>query len=323
MARVVVTNRIPTEALDALRVDHEVVVGGDGTELRALLPDAEAVLALITDRVGEEFLAAAGDRLRIVANVAVGYNNIDVGACSRRGIVVTNTPTVLTEATADLAFALILMVTRRCGEGERLIRSGAPWGWSMDFMLGAGLQGRTLGIVGAGQIGQAVGRRAKAFGMNIGYTARHALPADRTEELAARRCGLAELLETSDVVTLHCPYVPEGQPDSTHHLIGADELAAMKPTAYLINTSRGPVVDEAALAAALADGTIAGAGLDVYEREPEVHPDLLALDNVVLLPHLGSATVETRTAMAMLAAQNVLAVLAGRDPVTPVTPQTR
>lgn len=321
MARVVVTNPIPTAAVELLRSKHEVVVGDSETaqQLPGLLGGADAVLTLITDRVDDAFLDAAGDQLRIVANVAVGYDNIDLAACARRRVLVTNTPTVLTDATADLAFCLLLMATRRCGEGERLIRSGELCEWGMDFMLGSSVQSRTLGIVGAGQIGRAVARRAIAFGMNIVYSARNELPPDQTEELGARRCGLAELLATSDVVTLHCPYVPPGQADSTHHLIGASQLAAMKPTAYLINTARGAVVDEGALVAALADGTIAGAGLDVYEREPQVHPGLLGLENVVLLPHLGSATVETRTAMAHLAAQNVLSVLAGRDAVTPVS----
>lgn len=311
MAQILVTHRIPDEALERLRAEHDVRLGGE-------VGGAHAVLTMLTDTVDEAFLDAAGDQLKIVANVAVGYNNIDLAACARRGVVVTNTPSVLTEATADLTMCLILMVTRRCGEGERLIRSGTPWRWGMDFMLGTGVQGKTLGLIGAGQIGQAVGRHATAFGMNIVYTGRSALPRDRVEELGAQRLDLPELLAAADVVSLHCPYLPPEHPDSTHHLIGAAQLRLMKPTAYLINTARGPLVDEAALAAALADGTIAGAGLDVYEHEPQVHPGLLDLENVVLLPHLGSATVQTRTAMAVLAAQNALDVLAGREPVTPV-----
>ncbi|MBK7722175.1 MAG: D-glycerate dehydrogenase [Austwickia sp.] len=318
MARVVITDRIPDEGIELLSADHDVVIGTPGQDLTELVRGADAVLTMLADQVDDALLDAAGDHLRIVANVAVGYNNVDVAACDRRGVVVTNTPKVLTDATADLAFALLLMVTRRCGEGERLIRAGQPWAWGMNFMVGAGLQSRTLGIIGAGQIGRAVGRRAKAFGMNIVYSGRRSLPSDTTESLGARRLDVPELLATADVVTLHCPYVPADRPDSTHHLIGAAELASMKPTAYLINTARGAIVDEDALVRALADGTIAGAGLDVFEHEPRVHPGLLALENVVLLPHLGSATVETRTAMAVLAAQNVLAVLAGREPVTPV-----
>ena len=219
----------------------------------------------------------------------------------------TNTPGVLTDATADLAIALLLAITRRLGEAERLIRSGEPWAWSIDFMLGRGLRGKTLGIVGYGEIGRAVAARARAFGLEVVYTKR-----SRGDEPG--QVELGELLARSHVVSLHCPLTPE-----TRHLIDADALAAMRDDAYLINTARGPVVDEPALAAALRDGVIAGAGLDVFEHEPEVHPDLLGLENVVLIPHLGSATVETRTAMAELAAANVVAVLAGDDPPTPVT----
>ena len=243
----------------------------------------------------------------------MGYDNVDVPACARRGVVVTNTPGVLTEATADLAFALILMATRRLGEGERLIRAQTPWSWSMFFMLGTGIQGKTLGIVGLGKIGQATARRARAFGMEIAYSGRRRAAAEVEAELEARFLSLEELLGSADVVSLHCPLSAE-----THHLIDAAALARMKPTAFLVNTTRGPVVDEAALAAALRSGAIAGAGLDVFEREPEVHPDLLGLENVVLIPHLGSATVETRTAMGVLAARNVVAVLGGDAPLTPV-----
>jgi glyoxylate reductase len=197
-------------------------------------------------------------------------------------------------------------MTRRLGEGERLIRSGEPWAWSIDFMLGRGLRGKTLGIVGYGEIGQATATRARAFGLEVVYTKR-----SRGDDPG--QVELDELLERSHIVSLHCPLTPE-----TRHLINADALARMRDDAYLVNTARGPVVDEAALAVALRDGVIAGAGLDVFEREPEVHPDLIGLDNVVLIPHLGSATVETRTAMAELAAANAIAVLAGDDPPTPV-----
>ncbi len=225
----------------------------------------------------------------------------------------TNTPGVLTEATADLAFALILMATRRLGEGERLIRAQTPWSWSMFFMLGSGIQGKTLGIVGLGKIGQATARRARAFGMEIAYSGRRRASTEVEAELGARFLSFEELLGAADVVSLHCPLSAE-----TRHLIDAAALDRMKPTAFLVNTTRGPVVDEAALAAALRGGAIAGAGLDVFEREPEVHPDLLGLENVVLIPHLGSATVETRTAMGVLAARNVVAVLAGEAPLSPV-----
>jgi lactate dehydrogenase-like 2-hydroxyacid dehydrogenase len=282
-------------------------------ELRSIVSGADAVVTLLHDRVDDFFLDAAGPGLQIVANVAVGYDNVDVPACARRGVVVTNTPGVLTDATADLALALILIATRRLGEGERLIRSGTPWAWHMFFHLGAGVQGKRLGIVGLGQIGQATARRARALGMEIAYTGLHRVDAEVETELDATYLSFEELLETADVVSLHCPLRPE-----TRHLIDTAALARMKPTAFLVNTTRGAVVDEAALVAALRNGVIAGAGLDVYEQEPVVNASLLALEQVVLLPHLGTATVETRTAMAVLAAQNVVAVLRGDAPLTPV-----
>jgi glyoxylate reductase len=274
---------------------------------------ADAVVTLLHDRVDDAFLDAAGPSLRVVANVAVGYDNIDVPACGRRGVAATNTPGVLVDATADIAMALILMSTRRLGEAERMVREGGTWSWSMFFMLGAGLQGKTLGIVGLGQIGAATARRARAFGMGIAYAGRRRADAALESELGAAMLDLDELLATADVVSLHTPLS-----DVTRHLIDARRLALMKPTAHLVNTSRGPVVDEAALAAALRAGTIAGAGLDVFEREPEIDPGLRGLENVVLIPHLGSATIETRTAMGVLAAQNAVAVLAGKPPVTPI-----
>jgi glyoxylate reductase len=318
MSRVVVTGRIPEAAIEKLRAEHEVDAW-DGPEsisreeLLRRVAGADGIVSLLTERVDAELLDAAGPQLKVVANVAVGYDNIDVPACTERSVVATNTPGVLTDATADIAFGLILMATRRLGEGERLIRSGEAWKWGMFFLLGSSLQGKTLGVVGMGGIGQATARRAKAFGMEIVYQSRSEIDPAIAAELDARRVDLDELLAVSDVVSLHCPYGP-----ATHHLIGAGQLAAMKDTAFLVNTARGPIVDEAALAAALRDGGIAGAGLDVYEKEPTVHPDLLKLDNVALLPHLGSATVETRTAMAMLAADNALAVLSGERPATPI-----
>ncbi|NND73536.1 MAG: D-glycerate dehydrogenase [Ilumatobacter sp.] len=277
------------------------------------LADADAAVTLLTDRVDDAFLDAGPD-LKLVANVAVGYNNIDVPACTARGVQVTNTPGVLTDATADLAMALVLMSTRRLGEGERLIRSATPWQWGMFMMLGTGLQDKTLGIVGMGGIGVALATRARAFGMTIVYNNRRAVDPATEAALGARRVDLDELLESSDVVSLNCPYSAE-----THHLIDADALARMKASAYLVNTARGAVVDEAALVDALSSGAIAGAGLDVFEHEPAVHPGLLDCDNAVLVPHLGSATVETRTAMATTAAANVIEVLAGRPPLNPVT----
>ena len=317
-ARIVVTRRIPEPAVELLSATGDVWVSPHERplttdELHEAVAGADTVVTLLHDRVDDAFLDAAGPGLRVVANVAVGYDNVDVPACARRGVVVTNTPGVLTEATADLAFALILMATRRLGEGERLIRAQTPWSWSMFFMLGSGIQGKTLGIVGLGKIGQATARRARAFGMEIAYAGRRRAHAELEGQLEARFLSFEELLGAADVVSLHCPLSAE-----THHLIDAAALDRMKPTACLINTTRGPVVDEAALAAALRSGAIAGAGLDVFEREPEVHPDLLDLENVVLIPHLGSATVETRTAMGVLAARNVVAVLAGEAPLTPV-----
>lgn len=316
--KVVVTGRIPEVAVEQLRAVHEVdawsgaeSIGRD--ELLSRVAGADALLTLLTERVDAELLDAAGPQLKVVANVAVGYDNVDVPACRERGIIATNTPGVLTEATADIAFALILMATRRTGEGERVIRSAQPWKWGMFYLLGMGLQGKTLGVVGMGGIGQATARRARAFGMDVIYQSRSELAPEIATELGARRVELDELLSTSDVVSLHCPYSP-----ATHHLIGAEQFAAMKETAYLVNTARGPIVDEAALVDALRDGQIAGAGLDVYEREPLVHAGLRELDNVALLPHLGSATIETRTAMATLAADNALAVLAGEQPPTPI-----
>jgi glyoxylate reductase len=318
MSRVVVTGRIPEAALEKLRAEHEVDAWAgpesiSREELLRRVAGADAVVSLLTERIDAELLDAAGPQLKVVANVAVGYDNISVPACAERGVVATNTPGVLIDATADIALSLILMATRRLGEGERLIRSGEAWKWGMFFLLGSSLKGKTLGVVGMGGIGQATARRAKAFGMEIVYQSRSEIDPAVASELGARRVDLDELLAVSDVVSLHCPYGP-----ATHHLIGAEQLAAMKDSAFLVNTARGPIVDEAALAAALRDGIIAGAGLDVYEQEPTVHPGLLDLDNVVLLPHLGSATVETRTAMAMLAADNALAVLSGNQPPAPI-----
>ncbi len=316
--RIVVTGGIPTAGLDLLREHGDVWAwDGDGpipTDVRdEQLSRADAAVTLLTDRVDDAFLDAAPN-VQVVANVAVGYNNIDVDACRKRGVTVTNTPDVLTDATADIAMALVLMVTRRLGEGERLIRSGEAWKWGMFMMLGSGIQGKRLGLIGMGAIGQATAERARAFGMTIAYHNRSRVAPDVEQRLGAELLSLDELLATSDVVSLHCPYTPD-----THHLIDAAALERMRTSAYLVNTARGPVVDEAALVEALRSGGIAGAGLDVFEHEPEVHPGLLDLDNAVLVPHLGSATVETRDAMAVLAARNVAAVLAGDDPVTPVT----
>ena len=314
--RVVVTRAVPEPALRLLRPLGDLWVSPEDrpltrAELADALRDATGVVAMLHDRVDDAFLDAAGPGLRVVANVAAGTDNVDLDAVRRRGVVLTNTPGAVVEATADLTMALLLGITRRVGEGDRLLRSGSTWSWSMSFMLGTGLQGKLLGLVGYGAIGQAVARRAAAFGMRIAYTARREVPGGG--DAGAVRLPLGELLATSDVVSLHCPLTPE-----TRHLIDRDALRSMRRDAYLVNTSRGPVVDEAALAEALREGWIRGAALDVFEREPRVHPGLAETDAVLMTPHLGSATVETREAMAVLAARNVAEVVQGRPPVTPV-----
>ena len=314
MPKIVVTRWIPDEAVKVLAEAGEVAVSTadrplSPAELHEFAAGASAVVGMLHDRLDGALADAVGPGLKVVANVAVGYDNVDVPALAERGVVVTNTPGVLTDATADLAFGLLLAVTRRLGEGERLLRSRTPWSFHLGFLLGSGLQGKTLGIVGLGEIGRAVAKRAEAFGMSIVYSGRSKQDTD------AEFVSFEELLERSDVVSLHCPLTPQ-----TRHLIDAAALRAMKPGAYLVNTTRGPVVDEAALADALEAGEIAGAALDVFEHEPDVEPRLLGRDDVVLSPHLGSATVETRTAMAVLAARNVAAVLAGRPPLTEVKP---
>jgi glyoxylate reductase len=319
--KIVVTRRIPEPAVEILREAGDVWVSPDDrplevSELHDAIAGADVVVTLLHDKVDDAFLDAAGDQLRAVCNVAVGFDNIDVPAATKRGVLVTNTPAVLTEATADLAMTLILAVTRRIGEGERLIRAREPWSWHMFMLLGTGLQGKTLGVVGMGAIGQSLARRAKAFGMEIVYSDARQAPPEVEQELGARRVELDELLRTADVVSIHAPLM-----DETRHLINAETLGLMKDSAYLVNSARGPIVDEAALVDALKAGQIAGAGLDVYENEPETHPGLVELDNVVLLPHLGSATIETRTAMGVLAAENAVLALRGERPKTPVNPE--
>jgi len=319
MAKVVVTGKIPAGGLARLKAEHDVTAWESDdaisrADLLAMVAGADAIVSLLTEKIDDELLDAAGPQLKSVSNVAVGYNNIDVPACENRGVLVTNTPGVLTEATADIAMSLILMSTRRLGEGERVIRAQEPWQWGMFYMLGMGLQGRQLGIVGMGQIGIATARRAKAFGMNIAYTRRTPLEDHVIEELDAKFMTMDELIESSDVLSLHCPYSP-----TTHHLMSENQFARMKKTAFLINTARGPIVHEQALVEALVVGQIAGAGVDVFEHEPAVHPRLLELENVVLIPHLGSATVETRAAMADIAATNALAILAGSQAPNLVT----
>jgi glyoxylate reductase len=318
VAKIVVTGKIPEVALEKLKKSHEVISWGEETpisrdEMLKRVSGANIIVSLLTEKIDEEVLTSAGNDLKAVCNVAVGYNNIDVAACKNKNVLVTNTPGVLTDATADIAMALILMTTRRLSEGERVIRNQDPWAWGMFYMLGSSIQNQTLGIVGMGQIGIATALRAKSFGMKIIYTRRNRLDEKIEKELSAQYVSLDELLQQSDIVSLHCPYSTE-----THHLISDAQLSKMKKTSYLINTARGPIVNEEALANALINKTIAGAGLDVYENEPKVNEKLLKLDNVVLLPHLGSATVETRTAMATTAANNALEILSGNKPLNPV-----
>jgi glyoxylate reductase len=311
MPSILITRTLPSSVIAKLSAvaDVDVYTGEaaiPAAELRARVAGKDALVSLLTDAVDRSVIDAA-PALKAIANVAVGYNNIDVPYARARGIVVTNTPDVLTESVADFTWAMILAITRRLSEGERLVRRGEWKGWALDLLLGMELRGKQLGLVGLGRIGRAVAARAGAFGMRVAYTS-------RTEAAGVGEAmQLDRLLLTSDVVSLHVPLTPE-----TTHLIDKRALTRMKRSAYLINTARGPVVDEAALAWALQHHLLAGAALDVYEHEPAIHPELLSLENVLLVPHLGSGTTETRTAMADLAADNVLAVLGGRAPLTPV-----
>jgi glyoxylate reductase len=281
-------------------------------ELLTQVPEAEALAVTLAETVDNELLSRAG-RLRVVAVYAAGYNNVDVPAATARGIVVTNTPNVLTETTADLTWGLLLAVARRIPEGERLVREARWTGWGPTQFLGTEVHGRTLGIVGMGRIGRAVARRAPGFGMPVIYTSRRPLLPEEEKSFNGQAVPFPELLAAADFVSLHVPLT-----DQTRHLIGEKELKRMRSTSFLINTARGAVVDETALAAALAAGRPAGAGLDVYEAEPGVHPALLRLSNVVLLPHLGSATFQTRVRMGMVVIENIAAVLSGREPPNPV-----
>ena len=284
-------------------------------ELIARLKGRQGLVALITEIIDERLLDACPE-LRVVANVAVGYNNVDVGAATRRGVLITNTPDVLTDTTADFAWSLLMTAARRVVEGDRYVREGRWKKWDFSLLWGADIHGKTLGIVGFGRIGRAMAKRARGFDMRVLYQDAVAADPVAERELNARRVDLATLFRESDFVTLHTPLLPE-----TRHLINAQSLRTMKKTAYLVNASRGPVVDEAALAQALKEGWIAGAGLDVFENEPDVHHELIGLPNVVLAPHIGSASNDTRIKMATLAVENCLAVLEGRAPLTPVNPE--
>ena len=305
-----ITRILPQPVLDAIPRPYRLIAGPSDrppsdTELRCGFAEADAVISTLADRIDETVLSQTA-RLKIIANYAVGYNNIDLPVASRRGIVVSNTPDVLTDATADLTWALILAVSRRVVEGDAWVRTGTWPGWTPTQMLGADVSGKTLGIIGMGRIGQAVARRAAGFLMRVLYAGRHAVSSPPGAEWMQR--SLDEVLKESDFLSLHVPLI-----ETTRHLIGRRELALMKPTAHLINTSRGPVIDETALIAALATRAIAGVGLDVYEQEPTVPPALRSLPNVVLLPHVGSATLDTRVRMGLICLDNIAAVLGGRQ----------
>lgn len=315
MAVVAVSSQLPGLALQRLGERHTLRLrdGGpfSGKALAAFAQGAQALICLLADRVDASFFAACPD-VKVVAVYAVGVNNVDLAAATRAGVWVTNTPDVLTEATADLTLALLLAVTRRVVEGDRLVREGKFTGWRPDLLLGVGLSGKKLGVVGFGRIGQAVAKRARSFGLEVLYNSRRRHLEGEGESV--RFVGdLDELVAQVDFLSLHCPLTPE-----TFHLMDRSRLLRMKPGAFLINVARGEVVDEGALVEVLRSGHLAGAGLDVYEREPHLHPGLAELPNVVLLPHLGSATRETRETMADLVVNNVLAVLEGKPPLTPV-----
>ena len=322
MPKIFVTRVIPDRGLDLLVTafgpENVIVSPHDRVITREELVEGvrgvDALLSILTDPIDAEVMDAAGPQLRIVANYAVGYNNIDVAAATARRIPVSNTPGVLTETTADLAWSLLMAAARRLGEGERLLRASEWAGWSPTLLLGVDIHGKTLGIFGMGRIGQALARRAKGFDMQVLY--RDPTEPEVPADLEATPVDLDTLLAESDFISIHCPLLPE-----TRHIFGAAQFRAMKKTACLINTSRGPIVNEAALAAALQAGEIFAAGLDVYEDEPRVHPDLLECSNAVLVPHLGSATQETRSRMAEIAARNIVARLRGQTPPNCVNPE--
>lgn len=312
---VIVTRRLPDPVEQQLSALFDVRLNptdipSTPASLAEALREGDGVLCTVTDRLTADVLATAPRRARILANFGVGFNHVDVSAAKQFGIVVTNTPGVLTDDTADLTMTLLLTTARRSGEGERMVRAGTWSGWRPTQLLGTRVTGKVLGLVGFGRIGRAVAERARlGFGMTV-IACDPSLPAAADAAPGVRRCAtLAELLGASDFVSLHCPATPE-----TRHLMNARTIAQMKPHAILVNTSRGDVVDEAALAAALTRHDIAAAGLDVYEGEPTVHPGLLQLENVVLLPHLGSATIETRLAMGERATANLVAFFAGQEP---------
>jgi len=310
---VVVTRRLPNAVEEAVRREFDARLNREdrplsAAELQEALRTADALLPTVTDKLNADVLSAEPLRAKMIANFGVGFNNIDVEAAKARGISVSNTPDVLTDATADIAMTLMLMIARRTGEGERHVRSSHWTGWRPTHMLGRMVSGKTLGLIGMGRIARAVARRAHhGFGMRVLYTDPYPPPPDVAAALGAeQRATIEEVLAQSDFVSLHCPATPE-----TRHLMNSVRLAKMKPSAYLINTARGDVVDEAALVEALKKGWIAGAGLDVFEKEPQIAPALVAMENVVMLPHLGSATEETRVAMGMRALENLRLFFSG------------
>jgi len=318
--RILLTGRLPLEIMASLtekfEVDaHNEDIPFDRQKLLQRIRDKDGLISMITDTVDEEVLDNAAS-LKMIAHFGVGYNNIDVKAATARGILVSNTPGVLTDATAELAFALILSISRRLVECDKITRVGRFRYWAPMLFLGREVTGKTLGIIGLGEIGKAVARRAKGFDMRIIYNNRSRIDISEEKELNAEYVSLKTLLMEADFVSLHVPLT-----EHTKHLIGGEELSRMKPTAYLINTSRGPVVDEQALLEALRNRKIGGAGLDVYENEPALTPGLTELDNVILLPHVGSCTMETRVKMATMAAENLIAGLSGHVPPSLVNPE--
>ena len=313
--KILVTQKIPDAAYPLLHavgtVDANMEEGRiwSPVELLRRAQGYEYILCLVTDTIDARLLEACAPHLKLVANMAVGYNNIDVAAAKRLGILVTNTPGVLSDTTADLAFGLLLATARRMGEAERYLRAGKFTGWGPLLLCGTDVYGATLGIVGAGRIGKAMARRARGFDMKLVYYNRQRLAQEEEQQYVLTYASLDELLQQADFVSIHTPYSQE-----THHLISSRELALMKPGAMLINTARGPIVDEQALVQALQHGIIAAAGLDVFEREPAIEPELLTMENVVLLPHIASASLKTRTRMATMASENIVAHTQGQVP---------
>jgi glyoxylate reductase len=295
---------------------HENEFGIPRDELLQVVAGRDALVTMLTEKVDAELLAAAGPQLRIVANHAVGFDNVNIADCTAAGVLATNTPDVLTETTADTAFSLLLAAARRVGEGERFLRARTPWIWGPLMMLGQDVHHKVMGVVGFGRIGQAVARRANGFGMTVLYSDAIQLPAEVEAETGAERVHLEDLLERADFISIHTNLTEE-----TRHLFSHEQFKRMKPTAVVVNTSRGPVVDEAALADALASGEIFAAGLDVFEQEPAVNEKLLGLENAVVIPHLGSATVDTRNAMGHVVVDNVFAALDGTKPPTLLNPE--